>query len=219
MQQYCCYGGITTGCNQSDETDNEFNWSIPLESNNPIINNRIGNIGFKFCLLNEDSISANVFKKDKNFYFYFTIENFSEEEITIDGKSFSTNLFLIYDGEQGNLIGKPYSGHFCLFSGEPLLVSIKGKESKVIILAWIADYGERWPEVYNNLYINTVNKSYPYCCGQENPLLSKGIHSCRFGIDLQYRIGGKTRDEYGFIIDGIEKIIKELFFEINFKIE
>ena len=104
-----------TGCKKNDEIEiiNGDNWGIQSDDNNPIINGMVGDIGFKFCLLNEDSIHANVFKEGENFYFYFVIENLSEEEITIEGKSFSHNLFLVYDEEAGNLIGKPFSGVFC----------------------------------------------------------------------------------------------------------
>ena len=38
-------------------------------------------------------------------------------------------------------------------------------------------------------------------------------------MDLHYHIGGKTRDGYGFLIDGKEKRISDLFFDINFKVE
>ena len=198
---------IFAGCKKDIEIINGDNWIIQIDDNNHIINGMIGDIGIKFCILNEDSIPTNVFKEGENFYFYFVIENLSDEEITIDGKSFSHDLFLVYDAESEVKIGKPYSGAFCAYVGRPRVVPIPENQYRVITLPW----------VYNDpqFYVNP----YPFCCGQENSLLSKGVYSCRFEMDLQYKIGGKTRDGYDFLTDGKEKRIKGLSFEINFKIE
>jgi len=208
------------GCKDSIEITNGKNWSIPLDSNNPIIDRRVGNIGFKFCLLNVDSIPANEFKTGENFYFYFVIENFLKEEITIEGKSLHPNLFLVYSEETGELIGKPISGHFCEFSGTTKVVPIHGKQSLIYIFPWSDFFSEEEKiNLHPDWYYRGLFFNYPFCFGHMNSLLSKGIYSCRFKMDFQYRVGGKTRDGFGFLIDGGQKKISELFFEINFKME
>ena len=208
-------------CNESYEITNGDNWSIPFDSNNPIINGKVGNVGFKFCLLNEDSIPANVFKEGENLYFYFVIENFSKEEITIEGKSLHSNLFLVYDEETGELIGKPVSGTFCEFSSRPQVVPIPEELVLRYVFPWVDAFSEKEKiNLHPNWYLNRMFfNSYPFCSGHENSLLSKGFYSCRFEMDLQYKIGGKTRDVFGFLTDGVEKRINGLFFEIKFKIE
>ena len=201
---------ITAGCGKSVEIINGGRWTVPLSSDNPIINSRVGDVGFKFCLLNEDNVAANVFEAGENFYFYFVIENFSKEEITIDGKSFNHDLFLIFDVETETQIGKPFSGVFCEFGGTSSVVSIKGEQSRIIILPWVSSDNGQYPIIVD---------PFPFCCGQENSFLPKNIYSCRFEINLQYKAGGKNRDGYGMLTDGVQKRIRELFFEINFKIE
>ena len=207
----------TTGCSDSEDTK-VHNWSISLESKNHVIDKRVGNIGFKFCLLNEDSIPSKIFKTDENIYFYLAIKNYSKEEINIDAESFYKDYFLVYDIEKGTLIGKPYTGMFCYQTLQPHVVSIPGKQTKVFILSWIMPFELDYSVPFYFNFEYDAPYSFPFC-GYQDSLLKEDIYSCRFEMDLHYRVGGTTRDGYGFLKDGKEKRISDLFFEINFKVE
>lgn len=205
-----CMGGVglnATGCSGSEET-NAHNWIVPLDSKDPVIKKRVDDVGFKFCLLNEDSISSNKFNKGEDTYFYLAIENYSKEEITIDGK-FAENLFLVYDMDNNVLIGTPYTGIWCEFSGKTRVIAINRKKTKEFLLYWSS------PPNFGSL---GKSATYPFCVSQQ-PLLEKGTYSCRFEMDLQYRVGGTTRDGFGFLTDGKEKRLSELFFEVDFIVE
>ena len=185
---------------------NECEWIIPFDS----VAGKAGNIGFRFCLINKDSIPANVFKEGEYFCFYFEFKNLSDEEITITDSAFYVNNFFMVYNEEGVLIGQPYKGIMVTFTMFPKKFALRGEQNRIFILPW----------VYGGDYNNFRNHTKPFNIVQENSFLSKGAYFCRFEMNLLYRIGGEIRDEFGaFLIDGIEKRIDELYFEINFKIE
>ena len=219
---------FTTGCRNDSDTDFiETSWSIALDTEDPIIDCKVGDLGIKFCLLNEDSVPANIFKEGENFYFYFAFENFTEKMIGIEAKSFS-DFFMIYHKETNELMGKPYSGLFCNFVGGPLIVPVLDNKSTLILLPWITfiENENYW------WYPHTIRwDGYPFCSAQENIFIPKGEYSCRWEMDLTYRISDKAYSDdetlcfenhyclAGILADGKLKKINGLFFEINFKIE
>ena len=77
---------IAISCKKSIDSNDSKDvlWEISLSDDNKIIENSIENIGFKFCLLNEQGEPAKIFNKEENFSFSFSVTNNGYEELYFD---------------------------------------------------------------------------------------------------------------------------------------
>ena len=178
-------------------------WSIALDCVNPVIYNKKNDIGFKFCLLNKDSIPSNTFKENERFYFFFSIINLSKGSVMIDEANlFCDDFCMVYQNE--TQIGKPWYTKFCEYRAILNNLEIHNEPPYEVILPWryIPQYDAGTGRIKRGFFCiqNPENEN-------SNAFLSKGIYICRFNMDFIYKKNGK------------EIKIKDLFFEINFKIE
>jgi len=81
---------MALGCEKSEET--QFFWEIPLNTTSTVINNRIKNIEFKFCLLNEKGVPSTRFKEGENFSFHFEVINRGREELYLSNGEIRCNI-------------------------------------------------------------------------------------------------------------------------------
>ena len=173
----------------------DMDWSIDQDSENPVIENSVGDIKFKFCLLNKDSVPATAFKQGENIYFYFDIMNVSEELITVNDLDIlkEQDVFMVYLEETNVQVGKPWTGRYCTFMLYDHIHKIGVNNSITTFLPWSWDY-----EKY--LFLTIL------FCGGKQEFLPLGEYTCRFKTDFTYEKNGK------------EKKLKGLSFKINFKI-
>ena len=185
-------------CSQNldgDDRSKEYDWIIEKDSKNPVIDNTAGDIKFKFCLLNKDSVPATVFKQGENIYFYFDIMNVSEELITAERRKVITeqDFCMVYLAETDIQAGKPWTGIYCAFIMYDPIFEIAANNSFTTILPWSWDYEE-------HILVSAI------FCGGKQECLPLGEYTCRFKTDFTYKKNGK------------EKKLKGLSFKINFKI-
>ena len=99
-------------------------------------------------------------------------------------------------------LGKPWQSIWCEFRGFNHNFEIPKNQPYEIILPWRSNPEYDFRHIKRKMFClqNLEN-------GNLNDLLSKGVYSCRFRMDFLYKKNGK------------DEIIKDLFFELNFKIE
>lgn len=107
-------------------------------------------LDIRFCILNDEGIATNIFKKDSNFFFNLELINISDSEIKIAPNFEDADFWLVSNIDKSTDFGKPYTGTWCEF---------KLGEKKIII-----DPGEKitlncpW-----YLETNGDDPTYPFC--------------------------------------------------------
>ena len=187
----------------NNEDKNEYNAkNSVIDKGDFVIEKEINEIEFKFCLLNQDSVPAISFKEGEKFYCYFSIRNLSKDIITVDeGNLFCDDFFMVYQGK--TQIGKPWYAKFCQFRVILPNLEIPENQPYKVILPWPYKHPDEIGRVVQGFFCveDTYNEE------NINDFLSKGAYSCRFKMDFLYKRNDKEQKN------------KDMFFEINFKIE
>ena len=138
MRLLIIFLSLVTGMSSCTQNLDGYDWSIEHDSENPVIDSRVDDIKFKFCLLNKDSVPATVFKQGENFYFYFDIMNVSEELITVNEMDIlmEEDVFMVYLAGTNVQAGKPWYTKGCRYVNIIGSMEIPVNNSYDIIIPW-----------------------------------------------------------------------------------
>jgi len=147
---------ISAGCQKDDDI-----FELQIGDENAVIVKEVDGIEFKFCLLNEQGKPATVFNESENFTFQFSFKNVITDTIIVTTEFINKDFFRV-DKINGSMLinkGKPYTGTWCNFSGEPKNYKLDLNAEKTIKCPWV---------FHNNMDI------YPLCVSVSKNYLDKG---------------------------------------------
>jgi len=183
-----------TACESKDEGKiDDSSLEISPDSEAQVIEKDIDGIVFKFCLLNEQGKPATIFKKGENFVFSFSFKNNLTKNISVPTQFINDDFYRVYRNNNIDM-GKAWTGIWCNFRYEKMIIELSPYEYKQLHCPWL--WSENfWPD-------------YPLCKADDgmNPL-SQGKYSTTLHFDFIYTI------------DGEQKNIKDIIFQINFNIQ
>lgn len=178
------------GCEKEDE----LLWEISPESNTAVIQKEVDGIEFKFCLLNEKGEPATVFNEGENFTFLFSFKNNLADSIIVSPEFINTDFFRVNKLNENNLIdiGRPWTGVWCYYSGEPHEFIVQSSKTKSLQCPWVLTV--------------TNAPDYPLCISESKDHLSKGEYFTSLRLNFNYVFNNELIT------------IKNKEFKINFKI-
>lgn len=182
-------GLVITGSGCQDDI-----FEIKIGDENAVIQQEVNNIGFEFCLLNEQGEPATVFKEGENFTFQFLIKNNRTESLPFYDYGFytSTDFFTVRSNREN--YGKPFD--FLHFS--------MTKEARFIFPQSYVGFTVPWHEERNEFRM-----MHGYFEGLNKPYRKKGKYFTRFSYNFTFGMPDKKpKIEPGM-----------LHFKINFEIE
>lgn len=96
------------GCEKNEDQKNIY-WELPVNGSKTAIVNTINGIEFKFCLINENGVTATSFIEGQNFSFLLALTNKTSDSLHLDNSFFqpSSNFCKVYDSNNA-LIGLPF---------------------------------------------------------------------------------------------------------------
>jgi hypothetical protein len=145
-----------------------------------------------FCLLNEQGEPATVFKEGDNFSFNFSLENNLKKSIFISTQFINDGFYRVY-GDNNIDMGKAWTGVWCEFRNEDMVIELLPHEKKPLSCPWFVS--------------NNFLPDYPLCKGESMPPLPIGEYSTTLSLDFYY------------IVEKQQKDIKGINFKINFQIK
>ena len=182
---------IPLGCDKSN--DSPILLEISPDSEEEIIKYETKQVEFEFCLLNKENIPATIFDKGDNFTFRFSFKNISSDPIIVTTEFINSDFFNVYLTQNRNNIGKPWTGLWCEFSGQPQEIKVNPESIVSMRCPWILDE--------NNI------PDYPLCMAESKMPLDTGDYYTNLDLDFHYLINGKMN------------IIKNIKFQIKFKVK
>lgn len=192
-----CFTLLGFSCN-----DDEDIWEIPLNSNNPVIENITNEVKFKFYLLNEQGKPATSFKQGENFNFCLEMENqekASNLRIVDDIYKLINDGFCKVISQTKGVIGNPFMSVNCTDNFRTFPFYGEDKQCKIII-----------PWIDKNQFFSSV----PFCFDvAPQPVLAKGVYYTEFSHVFSFYIPPDSPDKLSS-----SKKIGPLTFKINFEI-
>ncbi len=180
---------VVAGCEKDDEQILE----ISPASKTAVIQKEVDGIEFKFCLLNEKGEPATVFKEGENFTFFFSFKNNLADSIIVSPEFINNDFFRVFKLNENNLLdtGKPWTGVWCYYSGEPHEFIVQSSKTKSLQCPWVLSA--------------TNMPDYPLCISESKDYLSKGEFFTTLSLNFSYSFDDKLIT------------IKNKEFKINFK--
>jgi hypothetical protein len=178
-------------CKKIDDT--KIILEITPESNELMIITAADGIEFTFCLQDELGQPLTRFEKDKNIIFNFSIKNNLQDTIIISTEFINNNFFRVVKLDNNFDYGKPWTGVWCEFSLLPQKIVILPSDQKKLSCPWVLS--------------SNCQPDYPLCMSQSKNYLPVGLYITSFDLDFHY------------CIDGSNRIINNMKFNIIFKIE
>jgi hypothetical protein len=181
-----------------------MDWTIPLDSGNPVIESKVDDIRFRFCLLNEQGKPANRFKEGEDFSFSFIMENKRKTgnlmvpEQTIE--KMLVNGFCKVVTQKNEVVGYPFKVGGCKLGWE--YYPFSGTDNKFeLTVSWNDG-------LVGNCHFENLHQSP----------LPKGTYYTEFTHTFEFRI---VPDAYEYLVDVplSFKSIGPVTFKINFEIE
>ena len=158
----------------------------------------VDSIEFKFCLLDENGVSATKFKEGENFSFYFKITNHSSDSLEISGQFagyFIYGGFCMVMSQDGDSIGFPFESCFCDLVIRPY--PFYENDDYELTIPWSDDR-----EILHKSMLCTLN-------GFNQQNLPKGKYYTEFSHVFWF----------GIVPENLSRQIGPLTFKINFEIE
>jgi len=183
---------LITGTTASKSVMDDLSWDISPDSKSQVIEKEINGIAFKFCLLNEQGKPATVFNEGENIVFSFSLMNNLKESISISPEFINDDFYRVY-GYNNTDMGKAWTGTWCDFRYEKMVIELQSNEQKALNCPWLLS--------------DNFKADYPLCKGDDMNPLPKGEYFTSLHFDLSYNVDGKQKD------------IKNVTFKINFKIQ
>jgi hypothetical protein len=180
---------IGAGCEKEEDL-----FELQIGDKDATLIKEVNGIEFKFCLLNEQGEPATVFNEGENFTFQFSITNFKKDSIIITTEFINDEFFRVYrmTGDSKSDMGKPWTGVWCYYSGEPKEFILQSSKIKSLQCPWVLTVKEK--------------PDYPLCVSESKDYLGRGEYFTSFNLNFHY------------IFNNESVIIKEKEFKINFKI-
>jgi len=165
---------------------------ISPDSKSQVIEKEIDGIAFKFCLLNEQGEPTTIFNEGENIIFSFSLKNNLKENISIPTQFINDDFFRVYENKNTDM-GKAWTGTWCNFSNEKMIIELFPSEQKELNCPW------RLSDIFQ--------ADYPLCKGDDMNPLPQGEYFTSLHFNLLYTVEGK------------QESIKNVIFKINFKIQ
>lgn len=187
---FLLWGLMGAGC----EKEEKLLWEISPDSNSTVIQKEVDGIEFKFCLLNEQGEPATVFNEGENIIFLFSFKNNLPDSIIVTPEFINNDFFRVNKLNKNNLIdiGRPWTGVWCYYSGEPHEFIVHSSKTKSLQCPWVLT--------------DTNAPDYPLCISESMDYLGSGEYFTSFRLNFHY------------VFDNESIIIEDKEFKINFKI-
>ena len=128
---------ISSGCTKNNNTPNLL--EINPDTEETVIKYDTQQIEFEFCLLNKERQPATVFNNGDNLIFSFSFKNNSADQITVTTEFINSDFFRVYLTQNNTDMGKPWTGIWCLFIGQPQEINIAPQSMVILRYPWILD--------------------------------------------------------------------------------
>lgn len=175
------------------EKNNDLFWEISPGSEIQDINYKENGINIHFCLLNEEGESTTSFSVKENIIFSFSIENNSDNNISIPTDFIDSTFYRVYEKYENTDLGKPWSGLWCEYSMTDKRIELVPSGTKHLNCPWILIDGQQ--------------PDYPLCMSESKDYLPIGEYYTAIQLKFKYYQEKEL------------KTIDNVVFKINFKIQ